>query len=67
MEEEREEEDEAVVEEGEEEGGRIMSDKIKDKNSLEGPPPVEKKFSVIKDKEGRRITPCPVPTHSDVF
>lgn len=66
MEEEREEEDEAVVEEGEE-GGRIMSDKINDKNSLEGPPPVETKFSVIKDKEGRKITPCPVPTHSDVF
>lgn len=66
MEEERGEEDEAVVEEGEE-GGRIMSDKIKDKNSLEGSPPVENKFCVIKDKEGRRIAPCPVPTHSDVF
>lgn len=53
---------------GGEEWGRIMFDKIKNRNSLEGPPPVETKFSLKKDEENKKkITPCPVPTHSDVF
>lgn len=40
--------------EEEEEWGRIMFDKIKNGNSLEGPPPGETKFSLIKAEENKK-------------